>query len=310
MTNLFSAQDVRYIFGPPNHFGVLFITFATLAAGGTVVISQGVTDLEDLFHAEETYGVNAVFATASAYRILHTLCRESFADFAQKINDVKTGGEKCGAAMQQALLEWFPHARYSIFYGSTEGGLISVRTFATDSVSENCVGRLLDGVSAVTLGADGQVLAQGEIGTLQISTPYGMKGYLGQPQCTEKEITISVGDTGYLKDIELYLLGRTDGTIISGGLNIRPEEVEEAAVEMPEIAACVCVGKPHRVLGTAVCLYVVWQAERPFDEFAIKKYLSTKLEPYKLPRRIRQTEALRKTASGKIDRQYYKENPL
>jgi O-succinylbenzoic acid--CoA ligase len=102
---------------------------------------------------------------------------------------------------------------------------------------------------------------------------------------------------------ELYVLGRTDSVIITGGENVDPEEVERALRKLPEVADACVFGLPCVEFGQRVVAVVVPAANTtPFKLEYLRLQLRSQLAPFKLPRSLVIAEALPFTASGKLDR--------
>jgi acyl-CoA synthetase (AMP-forming)/AMP-acid ligase II len=102
---------------------------------------------------------------------------------------------------------------------------------------------------------------------------------------------------------ELYVLGRTDSVIVTGGENVDPEEVERALRRLPEVEDACVFGLPSAEFGQRVVAVVVPVAGAPrFELETITAQLRPQLARFKLPRTLLITEALPLTASGKPDR--------
>jgi O-succinylbenzoic acid--CoA ligase len=102
---------------------------------------------------------------------------------------------------------------------------------------------------------------------------------------------------------ELYVLGRTDSVIVTGGENVDPEEVERALRLLPEVQDACVFGLPSVEFGQRVVAVVVPVAGKPQLQLeTITGQLRTQLARFKLPRTLVVTEALPFTASGKLDR--------
>jgi acyl-CoA synthetase (AMP-forming)/AMP-acid ligase II len=134
-----------------------------------------------------------------------------------------------------------------------------------------------------------------------------MKGYWNDPDMTAsvlKDGWLKLSDIGYIdKDEFVFLLGRKDDVINSGGVKIAPGEIEEATLELEDIAECVCTSVPDTMLGSVPKLCVVMKENAEFSAKNIYQYLALKLEGYKLPRTIVQIDTLPKTEDNmKVDK--------
>ena len=154
--------------------------------------------------------------------------------------------------------------------------------------------------SSVFITPDGTVACKGK--TL-------MTGYYNDDDLTAQVLrdgVVYTHDQGYIDEHGcLHLAGRTDDIINVGGYKVNPIEVENTALTCPFVADCVCVPSPHPVLGTTLHLIVVTRDNEPLDKRALATFLASKLDHYKLPQRFSQTDKLKRTFNGKLDRKAY-----
>ena len=101
-------------------------------------------------------------------------------------------------------------------------------------------------------------------------------------------------------DHYLYLQGRRDDLLISGGVNVYPRDVEEAVLTFPGVREVAVVGVPHETWGEQVVAYVVPAPGTQISAEAIDGHLRGTLAAYKIPRDVVTVEALPRNASGKV----------
>ncbi|WP_051791372.1 class I adenylate-forming enzyme family protein [Amycolatopsis jejuensis] len=173
-------------------------------------------------------------------------------------------------------------------------------------------GRLLSSAGRPWRGAEvrvvdpaGRDVAPGEPGEVIVRGPHLMAGYWKQP-----ELTAQVLRNGYLHTRDLaetddrgyvYLLGRTDEMIISGGFNIAPRVVEDVLNRHPAILDSAVIGVPHDTLGQEVAAFVSLRPGRDATAEEIIAYAKTELG-YQKPRRIEFRATLPRNAYGKVSR--------
>jgi fatty-acyl-CoA synthase len=111
---------------------------------------------------------------------------------------------------------------------------------------------------------------------------------------------MSSGDVGHF-DAEgrLYIDGRDDDMIVSGGENVFPQEVEELLIAHERVADAAVIGVPDEDFGARLCAFVV-AADDPPDEDELKAYVKQNLARYKVPREIRFIDELPRNATGKV----------
>jgi 2-furoate---CoA ligase len=203
-----------------------------------------------------------------------------------------------GAAMTSALVERCVevfHPRLFVnHYGSTEIYTFSVHR---DQASKpGCAGR-------PALNARLRLDRSGEI-LCEMTSDEAFTGYWNRPDADEKAIRggwYHTGDVGRLdEDGDLWILGRVDDMIVSGGENIHPLEVEDVLARHPKVAEVAVIGAPDDRWGQRVVAVVVADGEVSSDELDGWCLESERLARFKRPRDYRFVDALPKSASGKI----------
>ena len=166
------------------------------------------------------------------------------------------------------------------------------------------VGFPLPGVSARILDGNGQEVAIGEIGELNVRGPNVCAGYWRRPDATAEAFVDGWFRTGDLAqrsaDGYMTLCGRRSELIISGGFNIYPREMEELLLEQPGVReVCVC-GVPDARRGELPVAYIV--ADDNFDEAAATEACRAALASFKVPRGFVRVGSLPRTALGKVQK--------
>ena len=127
------------------------------------------------------------------------------------------------------------------------------------------------------IAKDGDNVAAGETGELQIRTPFGMLGYLDNPALTEASFEDGYFKTGDLArpagDGAVALVGRAKDVISRGGNKIAPLEIDNLLAEHPEIAAALCAGVPDERLGEVIHAVIVTRAGARLDAAALRDWL-------------------------------------
>ncbi|MFD6059493.1 class I adenylate-forming enzyme family protein [Rhodococcus wratislaviensis] len=201
-------------------------------------------------------------------------------------------------------------------YGSTETfGLVTVN-IADDMEGGrlNSVGRPFPDTEVRIVregGAADDVVPVGEVGEVMATSPCVAEGIWGDEVMTAKLFHVDEdgrrwwrsGDLGRLdRDGFLFLEGRSDDMIISGGINIMPAVVEEVLLGHPSVVETAVVGLPHPKWGQQVHAFVV-TADSSLTEEALARYVSgSKLSGYQRPREFHLVSSLPRTATNKLNR--------
>ncbi|MFJ7306682.1 long-chain-fatty-acid--CoA ligase [Peribacillus frigoritolerans] len=147
-------------------------------------------------------------------------------------------------------------------------------------------------------------LPPNEIGEIAIKGPQVMKGYWNRPDETEKTFKngwLLTGDLGYMDEQGFfYVVERKKDTIIAGGFNIYPREVEEVLYEHEAIQEVVVAGIPDPYRGETVKAYVVLKKNARVTEEELNEFVRKNLASYKVPRSYEFRDELPKTTIGKI----------
>jgi long-chain acyl-CoA synthetase len=131
-----------------------------------------------------------------------------------------------------------------------------------------------------------------------------MKGYFKDPKATAKKIRdgwYHSGDLGRLdEDGYLYILGRADDMIITGGLNVYPSEVETILLNHPKVQEAAVVGIPDPSRGQVLKAIVVLKQGETATHQEILSFCKERLATFKIPRQLEFKDSLPKLSTGKI----------
>jgi acyl-CoA synthetase (AMP-forming)/AMP-acid ligase II len=209
---------------------------------------------------------------------------------------------------------------FTQMYGSTEAGGIITRLAIDDHVVDGpgsnrlrSAGQPMPGIAVrVVDPASGTDLEISEIGELIVRTPWVMQGYWQDKKATDDVIDedgwLHTHDAAHLDaDGYVYISGRLDDVIISGGENVYPGEVEEVLATLPGLASAYLVGIPDRHWGEMVAAAIVADGSQPLSEQQVIAYCGERLARYKCPRRVVFVDELPRNATGKIVRRKVRE---
>ena len=303
--NLISGQgfthDLAFIVnGPLNHIGSLSKIYPVIMLGATLILVDGMKDLNAFWKAFDYPALKvATFLVPASIRILIQFSPEQLAAYAEKIDFIETGAAAISQADMETLCRLLPKSRLYNTYASTETGIISTYNFNDGKCVAGCLGRPMPH-SQVFITSEGHIACKGD--TL-------MSGYVGDPERTATVLRDGVVYTSDIGRIDengmLHLSGREDDVINVGGFKVAPTEVEDAAMAFPDIQDCICISVEHKIMGRALKLLVVMKDGRVLNKRALAQFLKNKLETYKIPTLYEQTETVKRTFNGKLDRKFY-----
>ena len=214
-----------------------------------------------------------------------------------------------GVSNKDSLLEAmdkFPNIRFIHTYGQTEAAP-RITALLPDKAKGKIgsVGKVIPNICLKIIDEHNNVVDSGEIGEIIIKGPNIMMGYFKQTELTNSTIRdgwLYTGDLGYLdEDGYLYLKGRKKNLIISGGINIYPEEIEEILYSHPNVEAVIVTSREHKWLGEVPIAYILLK-EKGENTTDFKKYCAYYLSTYKVPHECFIVDDFEKTYNGKIKR--------
>jgi fatty-acyl-CoA synthase len=200
-------------------------------------------------------------------------------------------------------LEWmetFGDTLYNI-YGSTEVAYASIATPRDLRAAPTSAGKPPWATVVKILDADGREVPVGESGRIFVGNSLLFEGYSGGEE--SKQVVdglMSTGDVGrFDADGRLYVEGRDDEMIVSGGENVFPQEVEDCLARHDGVVEVAALGVPDDRFGQRLRAYVVTGNPRP-TEAELQEWVRENLARYKVPREIVFLDELPRNATGKI----------
>ena len=204
-----------------------------------------------------------------------------------------TSGSVLSPGLRDRATERFGDVVYDL-YGSTEAGFVAISTPEDHRRRRGTVGRPTVGVRLQVLTDDGRPAAAGEVGHLVASTGLEFAGYTGSGP---RRGAVDLGDLGYLDDDGyLFVTGRSDEMVVSGGENVYPAEVEEVIRGHEQVVDVAVLGVPDEEYGEVLVAYVVGDV----DPEGLRDWLRERLSRFKVPKRVVPLDRLPRNATGKV----------
>lgn len=313
----FDERSVYLSPAPIYHAAPLRYSIATQALGGTVV-------LMDRFDAEESLtAIERYRVTHSQWVPTHFIRMLRLPQEVRDRYDVSSlkyaihAAAPCPIEVKEAMLQWWGEILYE-YYSSTESYGLTLIDSTDWRRKPGSVGR--DGLRGIAhiCGADGHELPPGEIGTIYFERDdWDFEYHNDSEKTAESRHPIhpdwrTVGDVGYLDDERfLYLTDRATFMIISGGVNIYPQEVENCLSGHPFVDDVAVIGVPDPEMGETVKAVVQLVKEvRPSDQLAqdLISFARERIAHYKCPRSVDFVDALPRTPTGKLVKGRLKNN--
>jgi fatty-acyl-CoA synthase len=201
-----------------------------------------------------------------------------------------------------AVMDQFGDILYN-GYASTEVGPGTLATPSDLRRAPGTVGKPAPGVKIKILDEEGLELPLGETGRIFVGNPMLFEGYTGGGSKEVIDGLMATGDVGHLdSDGRLFIDGRDDDMILSGGENVFPQEVEELLTAHDAVADAAVFGVPDPDFGQRLAASVVLRPDRSASAEEIQAYVRERLARHKIPRDIEFVAQLPRTSTGKLRR--------
>jgi len=213
---------------------------------------------------------------------------------------VFVGGSQLGAALASRALEALGPVVYNM-YGSTEVAYATIATPADLAAAPGCVGSVVPGSVVKVFTDDRHEAPPGTPGLIFVGNVLTFEGYTDGGTKEQISGLMSTGDVGHFDRAgRLFIDGRDDEMIVSGGENVFPSEVEGALAHHPDILDVAVVGVGDEQFGQRLRSYVVVRPGASLTEQELKDYVRQRLARFKVPRDVIFVDALPRNAGGKV----------
>jgi len=300
----FGADTVYLSPGPLYHAAPLGWTLGTVRNGGTAIVMEKFDAERTLQLIDEFEVTHAQFVPTMFVRLLKLPKDIRDRHDVSSLRLAVHAAAPCPVEVKQRMIEWFGPILTEFYSGSEGTGFFMIDT--PDWLSHRgSVGRAVQGVVHIC-DDDGSELAPGEVGTVWFSDVEQFE-YFGDAAKTAEAFNDkgwnTLGDLGHVdKDGYLYLSARRSDLILSGGVNIYPQEIEDALILHPAVLDVAVIGLPDDEMGQRVHAVVHPAPEvtpGPDLERDLIDYCRDGLAHYKAPRSIG-FGAVPRLPSGKI----------
>ncbi len=303
--SLLSRMPLRY--GWRSHIAApLFHTwgFAHLALSmllGSTVVLRRRFDAEGCLEAVEKERCDSLVVIPVMLQRILTLPQDTLDSHSlSTLKVTAASGSALPGDLATTWMDTFGDTLYNI-YGSTEVAYASIATPDDLRAAPTSAGKPPWGTVVKILDPDGHELPRGETGRIFVGNGMLFEGYTGGGE--SKEVVdglMSSGDVGRFDDHgRLYVEGRDDDMIVSGGENVFPQEVEDCLSRHEAVVEVAAMGVDDDQFGKRLRAFVVVRSPRPTED-ELKEWVRQNLARYKVPREIVFLDELPRNATGKI----------
>lgn len=296
----FKAGEVTALPSPMFHaLGYLHATIA-MTLGSTLVLHRRFAPAVVLSDVA-THKVTAIVVVpVMLSRMLDALEAMPTKPDLSNLRIIFVSGSQLGAELATRAMKDIGPVVYNL-YGSTEISFVSIARPQDLKKNPATVGPMIKGVKVKILDEHGSELPTGSVGRIFVGTFFPFEGYTGGGNKEIIDGLMSSGDVGYFdSDGLLYVSGRDDEMIVSGGENVFPAEVEDLISGHPEVIEATAIGVEDKDFGQRLRAFVVPKDGAALTEDAIKDYVRNHLARYKVPREVIFLAELPRNPTGKI----------
>jgi acyl-CoA synthetase (AMP-forming)/AMP-acid ligase II len=213
---------------------------------------------------------------------------------------IAVSGSALPGELATRAMDVFGDVLYNL-YGSTEVAWATIATPSDLRAAPGTAGRPPIGTVVKLLDADGREVRAGEGGRIFVANEMMFDGYTGGGGKEIVDGLMSTGDVGHFDgDGRLFVDGRDDEMIVSGGENVFPREVEDLLADHAAIHEVAVVGAPDEQWGQRLRAFVVLREGGQLSEDDVREYVKQNLARYKAPRDVVFLERLPRNATGKV----------
>jgi acyl-CoA synthetase (AMP-forming)/AMP-acid ligase II len=294
------ARETTVIAAPLFHsWGYAHFTLG-LALSSTLVLRRKF-DPEDTLKAVAQHRASALAVVPVMLQRILDLGPETIARYdASCLKVIAASGSVLPGELATRAMDIFGDVLYNL-YGSTEVAWATIATPQDLRAAPGTAGRPPMGTVVKLLDADGREAPAGQGGRIFVANEMMFDGYTGGGG---KEIVsglMSTGDVGHFDHAgRLFVDGRDDEMIVSGGENVFPREVEDLLADHEAVDEVAVVGVPDEQFGQRLKAFVVLRDGARLSEEAIQAHVKANLARYKVPREVVFLDALPRNATGKV----------
>jgi acyl-CoA synthetase (AMP-forming)/AMP-acid ligase II len=293
------TSDTTLVAAPMFHSWGLANAGLALVLGATIVTARRF-DPEECLRLIEEHRVTVLAAVPVMIQRIMALPEEVRRRYdTSSLRVVGLSGSALAGELATRFMDEFGDVIYSL-YGSTEVGWASIADPKDLRAAPGTAGRVPAGVEVKLFDEDGKEVPAGETGRIFVRSSLLFDNYTGGGGKDVIDGFMSSGDMGYFDDDgRLFVAGRDDDMIVSGGENVFPREVEDLLAEHQSVDEVAVIGVDDPDFGQRLVAFVVPSGDG-VDEDELKEHVRGQLARHKVPRQIVSIDTMPRNTTGKI----------
>ena len=294
-------SEQRTMIGAPLFHSWGFMHFSLgLALGSTYILSRRFKP-EVVLEKLDTHRAEALVVVPVMLQRIMELDPEQREKFdTSSLRIVAASGSALPGELAKRWMDAFGDNLYNL-YGSTEVAWASIATPADMRDAPGTAGRPPHGTVVRIVDEDGKTVPDGETGRIFVGNEMSFDGYTGGGGKELLDNLLSSGDVGHFDEKgRLFIDGRDDEMIVSGGENVFPREVEDLLSDHGSIDEAAVIGVDDEKFGQRLKAFVVTSGGKEISEDEVRSYVKENLARYKVPRDIEFLDELPRNPTGKV----------
>ena len=295
----YTSSDISLLPLPLHHSFGLGCLNTSLYSGGTLILLQNTSDLNEILRITKESGVTTFAAVPATLIKLLKLHKNDFGNESKNLRLIITNSTSIPPETVSEYKKILKNGHLATYYGLTEASRSTFMIFETQLDKDSSVGKP---APEVEIKIENKIHGIGEI---WIKGPNVINEYWDDSSTKQKFVDgwIKTGDLGYFdKEGFLYLSGRLDDVINVGGEKVFPDYVEKIIKNMKDVSEVIVIGQKHDIFGQTVKAFVKLNTHSTLKKSDILSFCIKNLEKYMVPTKIEFVKEFPLTDYGKIKR--------
>ncbi len=294
------ARETTMIAAPLFHSWGFAHMFLSTALSSTLVLQRRFAPGDVLQAVAEHDATALIVVPVMLQRILELGSQVLDVVDTASLRVIAASGSALPGPLARRVMDVFGDKLYNL-YGSTEVAWATIATPDDLRTAPGTAGRPPRGTAVRILGDDSRELPAGRRGRIFVGSEMLFEGYTGGGDKARIGSLMATGDVGHFdSDGRLFVDGRDDDMIVSGGENAFPSEVEDLLAGVPGVSEVAVIGVPDEEFGQRMRAFVVLEPGATLTEPELKDLVRANLARYKVPREIVFVEGLPRNETGKV----------
>jgi len=296
----FRSRETMMVAAPLFHSWGFFHFIMSLPTASTLVLRRRF-DPEGTLQAVQQHRAQVLGAVPVMIQRILQLPGETLDEY--DLSSLRITSLSGSALPGELAIEWMDRFGDTVYnlYGSTEVAYATVATPEDLRAAPGTAGQPPRGTVVRLYDDAGQEVPRGEVGRIFVGNEMSFEGYTGGGGKEAIDGLLCSGDVGHVDPAgHLFIDGRDDEMIVSGGENVFPREVEDLLADHEAVVEAAVIGVEDDEFGQRLKAFVVATAESGLSEEDLKAHIKANLASYKAPREIEFVEELPRNATGKV----------